>query len=217
MTGFYGNYTKFLVSVDCIIFGFTEGKLQLLIQKRPYDPGKGMLSLIGGFVKKNESIDSAAMRVLTQFTGLKNVFMQQLGAFGEVERDPGERVISVVYYALINVAEYDVFMSNSHGARWVDINNIPKLCFDHNAMVNYARIELQQYLYDKSVCKNLLPEYFTLTQLQTLHEAILGTTIDKRNFRRSIAEKNFATKTELIDKTTSRRGAYLYKFEDNQD
>ena len=186
MTAFYETYPRFLVSVDCIIFGFAEGKLKLLIQERPYEPEKGMLSLIGGFVKNDESVDTAAQRVLTQFTGLKDLYMRQLRAFGEVERDKGERVISVAYYALINVGDYNSNQSDSHGAHWTEFNELPELCFDHNQMVEEALKELQKSVFEKDICNNLLPELFTLSKLQTLHEAILGSPVDKRNFRRSI-------------------------------
>lgn len=214
MTTFYEIYPRFLVSVDCIIFGFAEGKLKLLIQERPYEPEKGMLSLIGGFVKNDESVDTAAQRVLTQFTGLKDLYMRQLRAFGEVERDKGERVISVAYYALINVGDYNSNQSDSHGAYWTEINELPELCFDHNQMVKEALKELQKSVFEKEICNNLLPEFFTLSKLQTLHEAILGLPVDKRNFRRSILDRGYIIKTDKIDKTSSRRGAFLYKFKD---
>lgn len=214
MTAFYETYPRFLVSVDCIIFGFAEGKLKLLIQERPYEPEKGMLSLIGGFVKNDESVDTAAQRVLTQFTGLKDLYMRQLRAFGEVERDKGERVISVAYYALINVGDYNSNQSDSHGAHWTEFNELPELCFDHNQMVEEALKELQKSVFEKDICNNLLPELFTLSKLQTLHEAILGSSVDKRNFRRSILDRNYIIKTDKIDKTSSRRGASLYKFKD---
>lgn len=214
MTAFYETYPRFLVSVDCIIFGFAEGKLKLLIQERPYEPEKGMLSLIGGFVKNDESVDTAAQRVLTQFTGLKDLYMRQLRAFGEVERDKGERVISVAYYALINVGDYNSNQSDSHDAHWTEINELPELCFDHNQMVEEALKELQKSVFEKDICNNLLPELFTLSKLQTLHEAILGSPVDKRNFRRSILDRNYIIKTDKIDKTSSRRGASLYKFKD---
>ena len=121
MPPFYQEYSKVLVSVDCVIFGFSEKNLKLLIQKRPYEPNAGELSLIGGFVKNNENVSDAASRVLTEFTGLQNVYMQQLGVFGDVERDPGERVISVVYYALIDVGEYNEKLSEEHNAQWVSV------------------------------------------------------------------------------------------------
>ncbi len=212
MTTYYNTYTKFFVSVDCIIFGFSEGVLKLLIQKRPYEPKKGMWSLIGGFVREDENIDSSALRVLTEFTGLTDIYMRQLGAFGEVGRDSGERVISIVYYALINMESRHLDISHSYNAKWVDIDKVPELCFDHNAMVEKARKKIGDKMLDEPICRNLLPRYFTLSKLQSLHESIMGTHIDKRNFRRSMAEKKYLTKTELIDKGNSRRGASLYEF-----
>lgn len=212
MTSYYNIYPKFLVSVDCIIFGFSEGTLKLLIQKRPYNPGLGMWSLIGGFVEQDESIDSSAQHVLTKFTGLHDIYMRQLEAFGEVERDPGQRVISIVYYALINMNNCINNMPKEHDAKWVDIDKVPHLCFDHNKMVDKARKKISEGLLDEPICSNLLPRFFTLSQLQSLHESIMGVPIDKRNFRRSIAEKKYVVKTEMIDKGSSRRGASLYEF-----
>lgn len=208
----YSSHPKFFVSVDCAIFGFLDGRLKLLIQQRPYSPGIGEWSLIGGFVEKDESIDDSAKRILKAFTGLDNVYMQQLAAFGEVERDPGERVISIVYYALINVDKYDKALSDKHNAQWVDVDNLPQLCFDHNEMVKKARHAISESIKTEPIGRNLMPKYFTLTLLQTLYECILGTPIDKRNFRRAIAEKDYIHATKLIDKESSKRGATLYEF-----
>jgi ADP-ribose pyrophosphatase YjhB (NUDIX family) len=208
----YKSHPKFFVSVDCIIFGFAEGRLKVLIHQRPYEPGMGEHSLIGGFVKSDESVDSSAKRILKEFTGLDNVYMQQLAAYGEVERDPGERVISIVYYALINVDHYDTSLSDIHKAKWVDVDNLPTLCFDHNDMVQKARQMIGETIKNKPIGSNLLPQYFTLSSLQSLYESILGTSIDKRNFRRSISEKDYILATNMIDKDSSRRGATLYRF-----
>ena len=208
----YKSYPKFFVSVDCIIFGFKDGCLKVLIHQRPYEPGMGELSLIGGFVQKDESVDDSAKRILREFTGLDNVYMQQLAAYGEVERDPGERVISVVYYALINVDNYDTQLADLHNAKWVDVDDLPTLCFDHNDMVQKARHMIGSIIKDNPIGSNLLPQYFTLSLLQTLYESILGTSIDKRNFRRAISEKDYIQATGMIDKESSRRGATLYRF-----
>ena len=208
----YKSYPKFYVSVDCIIFGFVEGHLKVLIHQRPYEPGMGELSLIGGFVQTDESVDTSAKRILKEFTGLDNVYMQQLAAYGEVERDPGERVISIVYYALINVDNYDAHLSDIHNAKWVDVDNLPTLCFDHNDMVQQARRMVGETIKNEPIGSNLLPRYFTLSLLQTLYESILGTSIDKRNFRRAISEKDYIQATGMIDKESSRRGATLYRF-----
>ncbi len=208
----YKSYPKFYVSVDCIIFGFAEGHLKVLIHQRPYEPGMGELSLIGGFVQSDESVDSSAKRILKEFTGLDNVYMQQLATYGEVERDPGERVVSIVYYALINVDNYDAHLSELHNAKWVDVEHLPTLCFDHNDMVQQARRTIGETIKNEPIGSNLLPRYFTLSLLQTLYESILGTSIDKRNFRRSISEKDYIKPTGMVDKVSSRRGATLYEF-----
>lgn len=208
----YINHPKMYVSVDCIIFGFDEGELKLLLLKRNFQPAMGQWSLMGGFVQSDESAEDAAKRVLFSLTGLENVFMQQVGAFTEVNRDPGERVISIPYYALINVNEYDRELVKRHNAYWTKIDEVPDLIFDHKKMVDKARNMMKREASVKPIGFNLLPELFTLTQLQNLYEAIYGEVIDKRNFRKRVASMDFIEKTDLIDKDSSKRGAYLYKF-----
>jgi ADP-ribose pyrophosphatase YjhB (NUDIX family) len=212
MNTFYGEHSKVWLSVDCIIFGFDEGKLKILIGKRKMDPGRGEWSLYGGFVRSDESVDDAASRTLFELTGLRNLFMRQVGAFGNVDRDPGERVVSIAYYALINVKDYDDILRHAHGLVWMDVNEIPQLYSDHNEMVLKARKMMQQKLATEPVGFRLLPSLFTLTQLQKLYEAVNGVELDKRNFRKHVKEMDFIEKTELIDKTSSKRGAYLYRF-----
>ena len=209
---YYSQHAKVWVSVDCIIFGFDESKLKILIGKRQMDPGRGEWSLYGGFVSSEESVDDAAARTLYELTGLRNLFMRQVGAFGNVDRDPGERVVSIAYYALINVKDYDDELRLSHGVKWVDINEIPQLYSDHNEMVSKARRMMQQKLAQEPIGFRLLPSLFTLTQLQHLYEAVNGAELDKRNFRKRIKDMDFIEKTELMDKTSSKRGAYLYRF-----
>ena len=212
MTAFYGEHSKVWLSVDCIIFGFDEGKLKILIGRRQMDPGRGEWSLYGGFVRSDESVDDAASRTLYELTGLRNLFMRQVGAFGNVDRDPGERVVSVAYYALINVKDYDDALRRAYGLVWKDINEIPQLYSDHNEMVLKARRMMQQKLATEPVGFRLLPSLFTLTQLQKLYEAVNGVELDKRNFRKHVKEMDFIEKTELIDKTSPKRGAFLYRF-----
>ena len=212
MTNFYGEHTKLYVSVDCIIFGFEKGKLKLLLGKRKMDPGRGDLSLYGGFVGAEESLTDAANRVLKDLTGLGNLYMKQVGAFGNIDRDPGERVISIAYCALINVKDYDDKLRIQHGLEWVNLEEMPKLYSDHNIMVSKAITMLRRRINTEPLSFNLLPDLFTLTQLQHVYEAILGEEIDKRNFRKRIKQIDFIEKTELIDKVTSKRGAALYRF-----
>ena len=212
MSNYYSSNPTFYVGIDCIIFGFNEGELNLLLLKRNFQPAMGEWSLMGGFVQQGESVDNAAKRVLAELTGLENVYMEQVGSFGEVERDPGERVISVAYYALININEYDRELVHQHNAYWVNINELPHLIFDHPQMVKQARELMQQKASTEPIGFNLLPKLFTLSQLQSLYEAIYGEQIDKRNFRKRIAEMDYIEKTDKIDKTGSKRGAALYKF-----
>ncbi len=214
MKTFYQTYPKFLLAVDCIIFGFQDDRLKLLLQKRDFEPYKGAWSLVGGFVKENEAVDDTAKRVLTELTGLKDLYMQQVGAFGNLNRDPGERVISVAYYALINIDKYNKDLIDKHNAYWEDITNLPELYFDHNEMINKAHELLKQKVSREPIGFNLLPSLFTLNQLQTLHEAILGEEIDKRNFRKKVKDMPFIEKTNSIDKLGSRKGAYLYRYND---
>ena len=209
---YYSQHSKVWVSVDCIIFGFDEGKLKVLIGRRQMDPGRGEWSLYGGFVAADESIDDAAARTLSELTGLRNLYMRQVGAFGSVDRDPGERVISIAYYALINVKDYDERLRLDHGVEWVNIEELPKLYSDHNEMIRKARKLMCQKLRTEPVGFRLLPDLFTLTQLQKLYEAVNGEELDKRNFRKRIKDMDFIEKTELIDKTGSKRGAFLYRF-----
>ena len=215
MTTYYNINPQFYVSVDCIIFGFDKGSLKLLLLKRNFEPAKGSWSLMGGFVQDGESVDDAAKRVLAELTGLENVYMEQVRTFGEVDRDPGERVISVAYYALININEYDRNLVQQHNAHWAEINEIPPLVFDHPQMVKQARIMLQKKASSEPIGFNLLPSLFTLFQLQSLYEAIYGEPLDKRNFRKRVADLNYIEKTDKIDKTGSKRGAALYKFNEN--
>ena len=212
MTTFYSEFQKVLLSVDCIIFGFTDNKLKILIGKRNMDPGRGEWSLYGGFVRSDESLDDAANRTLFELTGLRKVFMRQVGAFGNIDRDPGERVVSVAYYALINVKDYDEELRKKHGVEWVDMESIPQMYSDHNDMVRRARKLMRQKMKTEPVGFKLLPDLFTLTQLQRLYEAVNGEELDKRNFRKRIKEMDYIEKTGLIDKKTSKRGAALYRF-----
>jgi len=212
MTDFYIEEQKILLSVDCIIFGFDENKLKVLMGHRKMDPGRGEWSLYGGFVKNNESIDEAADRTLYELTGMRNVYMRQVGAFGSIDRDPGARVVSIAYYALINVKDYDSHLMEQHDVEWIDIEKIPQMFSDHNLMIQKARKLMQQKIKTEPISFQLLPNLFTLTQLQRLYEAVNGEEVDKRNFRKRVKDMDFIEKTELIDKLSSKRGAYLYRF-----
>ena len=209
---YYENQPKFYVAVDCIIMGFMDDELNLLLLKRNFEPSMGYWSLMGGFVQEGESVDNAAKRVLLELTGLNNIYMEQVGTFGDISRDPGERVISVAYCALLNIKESDKKLVEQHNASWVNINNLPSLIFDHTEMIEHALKLIQMKVTNAPICFELLPKLFTLTQLQKLYESIFGEVIDKRNFRKRVAEMKYIEKTDKIDKANSRRGAARYKF-----
>lgn len=211
---FYSENPQFFVAVDCIIFGLVDGKLCLLLSKRLFEPEKGKWSVMGGFVQQGESVDDAARRVLRDLTGLEDIYMEQVQAFGAVNRDPGERVISIAYYALLGPDEYNLELLSKHNAVWVEINNLPPLGFDHPEMVRKTLELIRVKCSHEPIGFNLLPAMFTLTQLQSLYETILGESLDKRNFRKRVAETDCIEKTEFIDKTGSRRGDSLYRFND---
>ncbi len=201
------------VGVDSVIFGFNGKDLYLLIVKRAYPPRKGAWTLMGGFVRNGEDLDAAAQRTLEDLTGLENVYIKQVGAFGKADRDSGARVISVAYYALIDVKDYDANFSGKYGARWVKIDEIPPLVFDHREIVDRAREIMRNDARNSDAAFNLLPKMFTLTKLNKLFEAILGKPIDKRNFRKKVAELKYIKPTGKIDQTDSKRGAMLYTFD----
>lgn len=213
MTDFYIQHQRLYVAVDCIIFGLVEGRLCLLLAPRRFEPEMGKWSLMGGFVGADESIDDASRRVLRQLTGLENVYMQQVGAFGTIERDPGERVVSVAYYALLAPGEFDISRLTDYDARWMAVDELPPLGFDHPQMVGRALEMLREQMAVKPIAFRLLPARFTLTQLQQLYEMVGGRMLDKRNFRKRVAENHCISQTGEICKTTSRRGAALYSFD----
>jgi len=209
---FYREQPRFLVAVDCIIFGFSEGELNLLLLKRNIEPALGCWSLPGGFINEHESAEEAATRVLSLLTGLDQLYMEQLRIFTEEQRDPGERVMSIAYYALVNVEDYDRGLVSEHKAYWYNINELPELIFDHNEMVRSALKRLRRKACTEPIGFALLPEKFTVPQLQGLYEAIYGRSIDKRNFRKKIQTMDFLEKSEEKDKSSSKRGAFLYTF-----
>ncbi len=212
---YYANEPAFHVAVDCIVFGFDKGKLQVLFQRRSIEPYHGELTPLGGFVGEKETLDEAAYRVLTERTGIKDLLLEQLEAFGDINRDPGGRVISVAYYALLNKASYNHTFLSKFDCRWVDIDNIPVLYFDHMKMLRKAIVRLQDKIGYTPIAMKLLPREFTLSQLQKLYESILHEELDKRNFRKRIGDMPYFVKTGKIDKSGSKRGAAIYTFDYN--
>ena len=212
-TDHYKKHDKLLLAVDCIIFGFDGNKLKALLIKRNFDPGKNHWSLMGGFIKREESVDDAAKRILLQLTGLKDIYMEQLTCFGDVNRDPGGRVISLAYFALIKINGNSHASMEEHNAQWFELNNIPKLIFDHRNMIELAKKRLREKISNHPVGFELLPEKFTLQQLQNLYEAIYEISFDRRNFSRKILSLQIFKKLDEKEKASSKKGAYYYVFD----
>lgn len=209
---FYREQEKFYVSVDCIILGFKDSKLYLLISKRKFEPLEGQDTLMGGFLRSAESLSETVSRVVFEYTGIQDVFMEQVGTYGDIDRDEGERVVSIAYYALIDLEMFDESVCEIHNARWEEVEKVGKLVFDHNLILNDTIDILRRKAATQPIGFNLLPEKFTLPQLQSLYEAIYQTSLDKRNFRKKILEMDILEKQEDKDKSSSKRGAFYYTF-----
>lgn len=213
MKDLYVKHPRHYVAVDCIIFGFDKQKLKLLVIKRDFEPGKGEWSLMGGFVQEGEAVDDAAARVLKELTGLSDIYLEQVQAYGELGRDPAARVISIAFYALIDSVKFDQEISRDYHARWFSLDKIPDLIFDHQIMVDKALRRLRRRCKSQPVGFELLPEKFTMPQLMKLYEAIFQQKFDKRNFRKKILSNGVLNKLEEKDMEGSRKGAFLYEFE----
>ena len=212
----YSNHDRLLTAVDCIIFGFDEKKLKVLLIKRNFEPAFGQWSLMGGFVQRSESLDEAAIRILYRLTGLTDIYMEQLGCFGAIDRDPVERVMSVAYFALINVHKYAKALQTKYEAQWFDINEVPDLIFDHNEMMATALLKLRNKAQTQPIGFALLPQKFTLPELHQLYESIYGEELDKRNFNRRILSSGLLRKLDEKQKGTSKKGAFFYVFDEDK-
>jgi 8-oxo-dGTP diphosphatase len=209
----YAGQTRFLVAVDCIIFGFDGENFKLLLIQRGFAPEKNKWSLMGGFLQPDESLDTAADRILKQLTGLDNVFMEQMEVFSNPQRDPVERTLAVAYVALVDIQKYIQQLSQEYHAQWFDINKVPHLIFDHEEMVEKAKNRLRYKAALHPILFELLPEKFTLPQLQALYTGLYETEFDKRNFSRKVLSTGFLVKQKEKDKENSKKGAYYYKLD----
>jgi ADP-ribose pyrophosphatase YjhB (NUDIX family) len=209
----YSHTDKILAAVDCIIFGFDGSTLKLLLIHRGFEPEIGKWSLIGGFISREEDGEQAAKRVLKKSTGLEGVYLEQLWAFSNPARDPVERTISLAYFALIDIHQYEKQISDDYHAEWFPLNKIPKLIFDHRQMVDMAKDRLKYKAALHPILFELLPPKFTLPQLQCLYEGVYGTQLDKRNFSRKILSTGLLIKQKDKEKENSKKGAYYYKLD----
>lgn len=206
---------KILVAVDCLIFGYdtVEQELKVLLFKRKVDPFSGRWSLIGDFVGEDEHVSQAAFRVLKQHTGMDDVFMEQLHAFGDLGRDPGARVISIVYWSLIKLDDLHVELAEGYGAKWFGPNELPEMIIDHADMIERGYQELKSKARNEPLGFELLPKEFTLPQLFRLYQSIYQQNLDDRNFRKKILSTGLLLQLDKKDKSTSKKGAFLYKFD----
>ena len=206
----YTHEHRCLVAIDCIIFGFDGSEIKLLLVHRGFEPEKGKWSLMGGFLQPKESLEDAANRILQQLTGLKGVYMEQLSVFSDPNRDPVERTLSVAFYALIDIHRYEKQLSENFRPEWFSLNKVPALVFDHNHMVELAREKLMQKASAEPILFELLPDRFTLPQVQALYESLYGRKFDKRNFSRKMLASSLLIRQKEKERTQSKKGAYFH-------
>ncbi|MCG9972871.1 NUDIX hydrolase [Christiangramia crocea] len=214
-----GTETEFSVvpsvTIDCVIFGFQDGVLEILLVKHASGIKEGEWALPGGWISEKESIDDAAHRLLKELTGLNNIYLEQLKAFGNPDRFPLGRVITIGYNALIKKDEYIVEPGfTASEAEWYKIKEVPDLIYDHSKILDFSLQRLRRRVRQAPIGFNLLPEKFTLLQLQQLYEEILDIKLDKPNFRRKILKMKLLTNLNEKEKDVAHRAAKLYSFDD---
>jgi hypothetical protein len=202
------------ITIDCVIFGFDKGSLEVLLIQHGEGIRKGEWGLPGGWIHENEGIDTAADRLLNDLTGLDNIYLEQLKAFGEPDRFPLGRVITIGYYALVKREDYNIRAGfTASDAKWYKIADVPSLIYDHNEILNYSLTNLRTRVKQAPIGFNLLPEKFTLFELMQLYEEILGVEMDKSNFRRKILRMKLLVALGEKQKDVSHRAAELYEFD----
>jgi 8-oxo-dGTP diphosphatase len=202
-----------MVTVDCVVFGLDVRDLKVLLVQRGVEPFKGRWALPGGFVRMDESLDDAALRA-TLTAGVSHVFLEQLYTFGEPDRDPRGRVVTVAYYALVKLSDHRVRAStDAREAAWFSVWDTPKLAFDHEEILRVALQRLKGKVRYQPIGFELLPPRFTLTQLQQLYETVLEREIDKRNFRKKILAMDLLAETDEVEQDVAHRAARLYRFD----
>jgi 8-oxo-dGTP diphosphatase len=210
----FSNQIIDTLSIDCLIFGFKKGELDILLVQHGEGISKGRWALPGGWIRYNESVNDAAVRLLHDLTGVSNIYMEQLGVFGDVDRYPQKRVITIGYFALVKPENYKLHAGfTASDANWFKLSEVPGLPYDHNKILNAAVKHLRHKVRHEPIGFNLLPRKFTLHQLQELYEALLETKLDKPNFRRKLMKMNLLAPSKEKQKDVSHRAASLYKFD----
>jgi 8-oxo-dGTP diphosphatase len=204
------DYFNIAISVDCVIFGFEKKELKVLLIKSDLEEFADKWSLLGDLVKIDEDLDSSPYRVLKQRTGLDDVFLQQVGSFGAINRHPSGRVITTAYYSLINIRDHQLKITDNE-VHWHAITDLKELAFDHKKIMNACLKRLQEQIMDEPVIFNLLPEKFSLRELQDLYQSILGAKLDRRNFRKKISVKNWLHDLDEMENDVPHRPGKLYK------
>lgn len=208
------QFTRLALTVDVVVMALDQEDLKVMLIQRDIPPYEGRWALPGGFVRKEETLEDAARRELREETGLKNIFLEQLYTFGEIDRDPRERVVTVAYYALVNLEGHDVHASSdARNAAWFSINDLPELAFDHPHILHTAHERLRGKVRYQPIGFELLPEKFTLRQLQHMYEVILDRELDKRNFRKKVLTMEIVKETKEFEKDVAHRAARLYRFD----
>lgn len=203
-------------SVDCVIFGFKDEKIKVLLIKRNNEPQKGLMALPGDFLDEEVGIYDSAKNTLKEITNLEDIYLEQIKAFGETHRYPNKRVITISYYALINIENYEPLAGyTAEKLEWCDIDELPELAFDHKHIISIAHKRLKRRVRTEPIGFNLLPEEFSLTNLQLLYEAILQTELNKRNFRTKINQMKLLIDTGKKQENVAHKPAKLYRFDEN--
>ncbi|MFQ6602306.1 NUDIX hydrolase [Flavobacterium sp. C3NV] len=202
------------MTIDCVIFGFNKASLEVLLVQHAEGESIGKWGLLGGYMKREESADDAAHRIVYELTSLDNIYLEQLKAFTNPDRVPERRVVTIGYYTLVNREDYNIKASLSViEAKWHKIDMVPELIFDHSEILNFSLMQLRNRVRQAPIGFNLLPEKFTLLQLMHLYEEILGIELDKSNFRRKILHMKLLVELDEKQKAVSHRAAKLYKFD----
>jgi 8-oxo-dGTP diphosphatase len=204
---------KYLVTTDAVVFTVLNSELKILLIVRKYPPFQGKYAIPGGFVKPNESLEEGVERELREETGVKGIFLDQIKAYGDVKRDPRGRVITAAFMALINGEKVKLSAStDAELAKWRSINDLPELAFDHKQIIKDALAKLRHNIENTAVAYQIMPEKFTLTDLQTTYEAVLEKKLDKRNFRKKMRELNVLKELSETRMIGAHRPARLYSF-----